>query len=455
MDLTPSLNPSVEQSQKQIVTAQMLQSLQVLRMPMPELAQYLGERICENPMLDIEALSQSELLPEPSPPPAQDPRDEDVDETVRSDYRDIWHGNGLDAARLGCGESTFADMLLEQVNTGRLDGASSALCRYIVGCLNQRGYLDIPLEEIARETGCALPDAERALRHIQEELHPAGVGARSLGECLLLQLGRSRTLNAHTIRLVSEGLPLLAANDLGAIQKLLRCTRNTAEHCAQVVRGLNPIPSQGYFTGERNGFVVPDAIVQNDGGALSLRLNDRYLPRVRLSRAYCDWTAADEEEKRYLAQKLKEAGALQRAVEERGKTLRAVMRCIVGRQSAFFRTGAPLAPMNLAEIAGSLGLNISTVSRAIQGKYIEGPFGTIEIKKLFSGAVKGAAGGAVSSDAAKRKLRRLIRDEDPKMPLSDESLRLALCAAGIDLARRTIAKYREELGLPPARQRRR
>lgn len=457
MDIGGSFEASLNQSQQLAITQTMVQSLRILCMPVTELSQFLREYICENPVLDMEALAEADTPPEPDTSAREKPRAEDEENRFDVDYQDIWRvgATGMqEMPEIAAGEGLFADMLAEQVNTTHLEENFRMLCHYIIGCLNPRGYLDIQLEDIAEETGYSLFEMTQALYYVQS-LYPAGVGARNLKECLLLQLAQGDDFNPNTVGLVTAGLTLVAGNNLAAIQKLLQCDRAEAEHSVRVVRGLNPIPSQGYYTGEAMGTVTPDVVVRCGEEGLTVTMNERYLPRIRILNDYKSMTAGDGEAKRYIDQKIKEAKVLQSAVEEREKTLTAVMRVIVQKQAGYFEKGESLQPMTQAEIGQELEVHTSTVSRAVQGKYLKGPMGTVELKKLFSGAVKTAAGGVVSADMAKRKLQELIQDENPGKPLSDENLRAVLAAMDIDIARRTVAKYREELGIQPASRRKR
>ncbi len=454
--------PLQKQSQHLAITQNVLQSLRILSMPAAELSLYLRESICENPLLDLDAVSEADALPLPhgwEKQRAKDAGDDGDDDAgtetkFRLEYGDIWRGSAQEMPEPATAESTFADMLLEQVNTVHVDEKTRLLCHYIIGCLNQRGWLDIPIEDLSAGTGQSIFDMTQALYYVQS-LHPAGVGARNLRECLLLQLAQSQDFNPRTVKLVTEGLPLLAANNTAAVQKLLQCGKDAAGHTMGIIRKLNPIPSQGYHTGEMYSVIIPDVVVSADENGIAVMLNERYLPKLRVNREYLDMADSSMETAKYLGEKAKEARALQNAVEEREKTLAAVMRAIIQRQEGFFTHGMALLPMTQAEIAQELRVHISTVSRAVQGKYLNGPMGTVEIKKLFSGAVKAVEGEAVSANMVKRRLAELIRGEDSRRPLSDENLRAVLAAMNIKIARRTVAKYREELGIMAASLRKR
>jgi RNA polymerase sigma-54 factor len=445
----------LRQTYKPSVTQEMLRSLNILRMPAPELSQYVSEVIRENPVLDIGALNETENPPVTEAMDAPQSEDgESVWEEI--EYRDTWESRSGDASaainQMYAG-ITFAEMLAEQINTGVGDQGFHSLCMYIVGCLNKRGYLDSSVEEIAHETGVSEFDVNQALYYIQS-LQPTGVGARNLCECLLLQLAESREFNEYTVRLITAGLPLLAERNTAAIQKLLRCDTETAARCMRIVSNLNPIPAQGFDTGEQSAAIIPDVIIQSEDGEISVAMNERYLPKIRINNIYSSLPSLDKETRKYLSQKTKEARMLISAVEEREKTLTLIVRVILDKQRDFFKNAGALEPMTQAEIGELVGLHASTVSRAIRGKYIQLPFGTIEMKQFFSSAVPHTAGGKVSSAAVMQHLRHLIQKEDPKHPLSDESICDVLSTMGINVARRTVAKYRAGIGIQSAAKRR-
>lgn len=438
-------------SVKPAVTQEMVQSLNVLRMPVLELARYIGDAILENPVLDVEALTETGEPPEyPEPPGERDDAWDDADFGEAS-YLDIWRVRPTREDSVwdaGTEQADFSEMLAEQVRTGGGNDSFNALCLYLIGCLNQSGYLDVPVEELAHETNCSVFDVTQALYFVQS-LYPPGVGARNLSECLLLQLAESHEFCEHTVRLATAGLSLLAERDTTGVAKLLRCDETAAARCMKVVAGLNPIPSQGYYTGERAAAIIPDVIVRGEAGELSVAMNERYVPRIRFQTP-CDPSQTDRETQRYLFRKTKEARLLQSSVEERTKTLTLIVQAILRKQHSYFRHGGALEPMTQSEIGEMVGLHASTVSRAVRGKYIEFPSGVVALKSLFCGSVPHTVSGAVSSDAVTRQLRRIIEREDSRRPLSDESLCAALRAAGVGVARRTVAKYRAELGIPAA-----
>ena len=352
-------------------------------------------------------------------------------------------------------EQTFADMLKEQIGWMYLSPETSALCEYLIDCLNDRGYLVCGLEDIAKETGVTGEEAAKAL-HIVQTLHPAGVGARSLKECLILQLQESGRLNEHTAKLVGEGLPVLSKNDMRTVASLLDCDMPAAVRAADIIRSLNPIPSRGYKSGTGTVFIVPDASVFYEHGGYVITMNDYCVPGLSLNREYCALLHHDgsKESTEYYKAQLPLAKALIRSIDNRKSTIQRLLECIVALQPSFFRYGTGLKPMTLSDVADKLRLNVSTVSRAVRNKYILCAKGTVSLRALFSQGVDDAAGESVSVSAIKEQLEQIIKSEDHQEPLTDDALCSTMNARGVSISRRTIAKYRDELGIMPASRRR-
>ncbi|MDL2218725.1 RNA polymerase factor sigma-54 [Ruminococcaceae bacterium OttesenSCG-928-O06] len=469
MDHSQKLHLTQNLQQKLILTTAMYQSLEILRMPVQQLADYIEEQLHENPMLELDgdaAADGAELFaPVPLPEDAAD----EVDDAVWEEYEaDVSQWSRGDYASPGMAEydpgrlyaqnrgEDFKAMLLEQLDALPLEPPFHSLCRYIIECLNQRGYFSFEAGDIAQELGLPLYDVMQALYAVQS-LQPTGVAARTLQECLILQLAESPNFNHYTVRIVKEGLPLLADNDIDGIAQLLGCSAAVARQSADAVRALNPIPSRGYYTGEQSQYIVPDAAVVKDGEGLLVVLNSRALPGLELNREYCKLMEGqvDADTGRYLKTRYSDAVALLKAVEDRNTTLHKVIQCIAELQQAFFEDGTSLAPMTLSDVAGPLGIHPSTVSRAVQEKYITCAAGTVGLKSLFTTGVKSASGQAVSNVLIRQKIEKYIEAEDKARPLSDEDLRGVLQTLGIDISRRTVAKYREELGIENSARRRR
>lgn len=464
-----------QQAQKQVLSQGLRRSLEVLQLPTTELEAYLQEAALSNPLLELE-LPQDARLPDPEQEPARDraQREADTWEASDSESAAVWD--------LPAGEETFgwesapsedftarladprgqgerlADALNEQLfHMPRLTDGLRRLCEYLIQCLNENGFLDFDLADLAREQGVSLFDMEQAL-YILQDLQPAGVGARSLTECLVLQLARTDHFNPHTLRLVQpDGLQLLAKGDIPAIAKLLGCSQAAARQAAGAVRALNPRPAQGYGTGGALACQIPEAVFRREDGRVRIELDRRLLRKLSLNQQNCALlqSAGSEQDRQYLREKKADAQQLIRAVQERENTMVRLLEALAARQQGYFLRHEPLQPLTLTQLAGQLGLSLSTVSRAVQGKCIQFEGRAIPLRRFFTAAITAPDGAAVSSENVRRHIARFVQAEDPDKPLSDEALRAALAAVQLPVSRRTVAKYREELGIPASSARRR
>lgn len=462
------------QEQKQILSQTQRQSLEILQMPVLELEEYLQEKAMENPLLELELPAEQHL------PDLEDDRQDaarretDTWEAAGSETAAVWDlpaGEGLGswgrggdeeqdpmaslADPAGQGESLTQALQEQLLHMPRLTDGMRRLCNYLAECLNENGFLEFALEDLAAEQGVSLFEMEQAL-YLLQSLQPAGVAARTLPECLVLQLSRTRDFNEYTVRLVQSGLELLAKNDLTGIARLLGCTQAQARQAAQVVRGLNPRPAQGYGAGSPLLCQIPEAVFRKEDGRIKIELERRLAGRLRLDQQTCALLkdCAEPQAKAYYREKNTQAQQLMRALNERENTMVRLLEELANRQKEFFLRGGALQPMTQTQMAQDLGLSLSTVSRAVQGKTLQFEGKSLPLKYFFTSGVQ-VEGGQVSSESIKQQLRRFVQAEDPAKPLSDEALRAALEAVNLPVARRTVAKYREELGIPSSSARRR
>ncbi|WP_294456828.1 RNA polymerase factor sigma-54 [uncultured Allofournierella sp.] len=462
-----------QQEQRQVLSQGLRHSLEILQMPVLELQEFLQEKALENPLLELE-LPQEMHLPDPAESTAEERGGEaDRWEATGSESAAVWDlpaGEGLgEWNRGGDGEwdrmaaladpadrgESLAEALHEQLL--RMPGLTDELRRladYLAECLNENGFLEFSLEDLAADRGVSVFEMEQAL-YVLQSLQPAGVAARTLPECLVLQLAQTKDFNEYTVRLVRQGLELLAKNNMTAIARLLECTPAQAQAAARAVRALNPRPAQGYGAGPL-AYQIPEAVFRRENGQVVIELERRLAPRLQLNEQNCTLLqqSGTPEAKTYLKERRAEAQQLMRAVAERESTLVRLLRQLARDQQDFFLQGGPLKPMTLTQMAQSLGLSLSTVSRAVQGKILQFEGRSLPLKRFFSAGVP-VEGGQVSSESIKRQLQRFVQAEDPAKPLSDEALRAALEAVNLPVARRTVAKYREELGIPSSSARRR
>lgn len=435
--------------QQQVLSTAMRQSLEILRMPAAELHAFLLEEAQENLFLQVEE------------PEFADAADLFAPETLP--YGD-WPEYGAlqspgagkensDPAECMCGTESFTDYLLEQLMQDKsIPREYLAACCYLVQNLNRRGWLEDSLDSLSGCIGVPVRQMEQAL-YIVQSLSPAGVGARGLEECLILQLAQTKDFSAETLALIRRGLELVAKNDFRAAALELNVSAERAKKCCEAIRRLNPIPSRGFSTGETVQYVSPEAEVTREGDRLAVRYLESAQPKVSLEPAYVQLLeeTRDPALERYLAAHRRRAQALIEDVEQRKRTLLRVLQCVLESQYGYFLHGPEnLQPLTAQAVAQKLGVNASTVSRAIQGKSIVCAQGTVPVKSLFSAKLDRQE---ASSASARERLRLLIRAEDKTAPLSDEQLKQALGALGIRLSRRTVAKYRKIMDIPAATMR--
>ena len=287
-----------------------------------------------------------------------------------------------------------------------------------------------------------------------QELDPLGTGARSLAECLLLQLAQSRHFNPLSVRMVSQGLELLAEKDYSRLAALLRADPGAVRRTAQIVRSLNPLPSRGFPSGDDTVYIVPEATVTCEGDSVLIQLNSAGLPSLSIQPYYRSLLEGGEhpEAQEYLRDYLREARDMIAAQENRARTIEKLIIRIVQLQMDHFLSGAPLRAMTMSQLAEGMELSVSTVSRLVKDKYLLFAGAPIPLRSFFTAPVRGED-HALSAEEIRQELRRFIRLEDPAHPLSDEALAASLSGVGIPISRRTVAKYRQEEGIPPAARR--
>lgn len=442
------MQQNIGQEQRQILSQVLRQSLQYLQMPAMELTAYLQEQALSNPLLEVEA-------PEPAP---EEPAAMSIVEDEGEPNGAGWRGEGLpDALAYSARPESFSEYLTEQVNCmPQVDEATRSLCCFLIECLDSTGYLSCDLQELARELELPLYDVEQAL-YLLQMLEPAGVGARDVTECLLLQLAQGRDFTVVNIRMIREGLPLLAKRDYAGLSRLLNVPLEEVYASETVVKSLNPIPSRGFFSGDTcHSYIIPEATVTCRNGQFVVEMNTRSLPQVRLSEEYTAMVgnAAYAEAQDYLRERMAAAKAMIAQLDSRQSTLYRLLCAVIQRQPGYFAEGEELRPMTMQQVAEELALSTSTVSRAVRDKYIQCGGRLISLRSLFTASLQGSDGAAVSADTARQQLRLFIRREDSAAPLSDEALAAALAGVGITISRRTVAKYRAEMNIPAASARR-
>ena len=442
------LSLKTELRQELKLTPQLLQSMEVLQMTSQELLEYLGRAVEENPLLEQEDR------------PALDAYEE-----LR--HKANWIDGGVYGTTFAHADSSMPEkgavdreteslsaFLIDQLERKKLSKPLLALSKYIAELLDEDGYLT--QDDLDGLLELKLPQSliDEALETVQQ-LEPPGVGARSLSECLLLQLVRPETVSPEVMDIVSRFLPELGRKHYGPICRELGLSLETVQAAEKAIAALEPHPGRAFQPAEPTVYVRPDVFVVEIDGTLQIVLNEYYLPRVFVSDYYARLLKeSDEKETRsYLRQKMQQAKWLLDSLDRRGGTLRLCANAILETQLAFFNGQTDtLAPMNLSSLATALDLHPSTISRAIHGKYLQCRQGTYPLRYFFSRAI-GAQG--LSRQAVKHQLLLLVKNEDPKHPLSDQQLCELLAGGGAPIARRTVAKYRMELGIRSSTARKR
>ncbi len=476
MEMKPSLNLSLRPAL--IMTPRLQQALKLLQVPTIELQLILKQEIMQNPLLEeVDEVTDSEdLAKEDSPEEAANEEAEDPAEEDPIDWAEYLQDGSFDRAYIPQSEvsaeflekvpvtrTTLAESLLEQLHFLKLPERELALGEFLVGSLDDRGWLATPLVDVAEATGQPLDLCEKVLRVIQA-LEPVGVGARDLRECLLIQLEARNTQGTLAWKLVHDQFDSLVNRRFPEIARQLKCSAEDVQAAADVVATLNPKP--GFqVSSEDPKYVVPDLIVERVDDQYVVLLNDRHLPRLRISAAYesvlrdkkrAECTDGEAKTREYIQSKLNSARWLIQTIEQRRRTMIKVMNCIIREQREFFDKGiAFLRPLTLQQVARQIDMHESTVSRVCSGKYVQTPRGVFELKFYFSSGLETDDGEDVSARAAKDIIKTLIEEENRKEPLSDQRIAELLHEKGLRIARRTVAKYREQLNILPARFRRR
>jgi RNA polymerase sigma-54 factor len=459
------------------LTPQLQQSIRLLQLSTLELNQELEQMLQDNPLLERE--EDDETPPEPpthtaeaetqsTEAPAAEPSNESEPATSLddADWNDYSTASGDDEdndyAQGAVSGATLREHLLNQLIVSPLTLRDRTLVAALIDDLDEAGFLTQPLEDITAGLADELEElepeeVETALKHLQN-MDPTGVGARNLAECLTLQL---RALPADTparddaIRLTTQYLDLLAARDVGKLKKMLGIDDPTLRAVRTLILSLNPRPGAAFGVDETH-YVIPDVYVRKIKGMWIASLNADAMPKLRVNRVYADILARHRESGgNQLATQLQEARWLIKNVQQRFDTILRVSQAIVDRQKHFFEHGeVAMRPLVLREIADAVELHESTISRVTTQKYMMTPRGLYELKYFFGSHVATDNGGACSSTAIRALIKQLVAAENIGKPLSDGQLAEVLGQQGIVVARRTVAKYRESLQIPPANMRR-
>jgi RNA polymerase sigma-54 factor len=483
------------QSQSLVLAPQLRQSLKILQVAALDLRSVIQEELENNPTLEdlsndtdsLDALAETTEHPGDSDDGSdssslpEDGADPDVPETLDfskefellsklgDDWRDNLYDSGSsqpytseDAERRQhffdslVAETSLQEHLIRQANLLDLSPEVQAALHHLIGGLDERGFLTQTPSEAALQAGLPLEAAQEAAK-ILKTFEPAGIGAADLAECLLLQLQAAHKGDTLAARIVRDHFELLTRRRIPEIARRTGVHVDDIQEAIEDIGRLDPAPGRR-FADDANHVVVPDVAVEKDGDEWKIHLNNDYIPRLRISNTYKDMIARGsltKQERDYLRERMRSGKFIINSIEQRQQTIERITREILKVQRDFFEEGVhKLRPLTMTQIADAVGVHETTVSRAIANKYIRTPHGVFEMKFFFTPGYENATGEAVSNKSVKEMIHELVDLEDKSRPLSDQELVAKLKEKGINIARRTVAKYREELGLLPSNLRR-
>ncbi len=472
--------------QEQILAPQQIQALEILLATIPELEQKISEELAENPTLELLENGSERLVGNLVENDATTAAEADAaaqaaekDEAVATliELGELWRDyapsqyasgprpSGEDEERRQfllnslVEEPGLQDMLLSQLR--QVDALSEhmvSVCEEVIGSIDDTGYLRTHPSDIAIASSADIADVRRAIGVVQG-FDPAGIGARDLRECLLLQLDRNGRKNTLVYRIVDEYLDEVGRNQIPRVAKALRTSSTQIYEALDQIRKLNPHPGSLVTPARADNFVYPEVFIEQDeSGEWRVRLNRDYTPRLRISPYYLKILqdpSSSKEVKSYVREKVANSKLLLRAIDQRHSTIEEIALSLLKFQRDFFDSGIEhMRPLVMSQVADDISVHETTVSRAIANKYVQTPHGLFPFKHFFSTGYQASDGQMVSSHGIKQKLQTLINSEDQRHPLSDQKLAQLLKEQGFKVARRTVAKYREEMGILPSHMRR-
>lgn len=483
MSIRTGLYQGTQLRQEMKINPRLYQAMDLLYMPLLDLQQHIKQEMLNNPFLELE---EPVVSPEEEKTKEQEKEEQEKEEEI--DWEEIL----LDGFEAGGRRAEYeereyyepvpvdtrdlSDHLRDQLMLLRLSDRELLLGEEIIGNIDDNGYLSCTAEDVATSLNewlkgegsnwagdeviepYSVEEVEKMLKIIQG-FDPPGVGARDLRECLLLQFQEAELEDTLAYRIVRDYFDQLINHRWSEISKELAITPRDVQAAADEVAKLDPKPGLKY-TSSPDNYITPDLVVEKIGGEYLVFLNDTSLPRLKLSRAYRE-IARDKnkfqgENKEFISNKLNSANWMIQAIEQRRQTMLKVMNFIVDRQREFFERGVQyLRPLTLREVAEVINMHESTVSRVTNEKYVQSPRGVLPLKFFFSSGLSTTTGEDVSARGIKARIQKLVADEDPKQPLTDQAIVNILKDEGIQIARRTVAKYRDQLGILSARMRKR
>jgi RNA polymerase sigma-54 factor len=451
------------------MTQRLQQALKLLQVPTLELQMILKQELLQNPLLEevdevVENVESSTPDEETGTQEEAEPVDNEDQMEWTDYYPDSYEGarerpdtSAEFPERVPVTQPSLHDLLESQLRLSTDDPELTEIAGFLIGSIDDRGFLSISVEEVAEITGKPVERVQEALKIVQS-FDPPGIGARDLRECLLIQLERKEMADSLATRIVRDHFDSLKERKFAEIAKKAHVPISQVQAAGDIIARLNPKPGLA-ATYEEPKYVVPDLVVDKVEDKYVVYLNDKHVPRLRISPSYREMLrggSKKDKTREYIIGKLNSAKWLIQTIEQRRKTMIKVMKCIVEAQEEFFDKGiAFLKPLTLQQVANQIGMHESTVSRVTNNKYVQTPRGVFELKFFFSSKLQTEAGDEMSAKSAKDIIAQLVDEEDRSDPLSDQKIADMLKDRGLRIARRTVAKYREQMKLLPARYRKR
>lgn len=476
---------TIEQQQKLVMTPELIQAIQILQFNTQELETYVEEQLLVNPVLeqaqpenqgqtgsdDSEAPQHEERADRMERQETTKPTDDDFDwkEYVKDrQYDDVSYGQWSDKSGedkennyeqyVSSSDVTLPEHLMFQLQFAAPKKDCRKIGKYIIESLDENGYMTSSVEEIAAATGASEEKVSKVIRVIQT-FDPMGVCAKDLAECLIIQLRQKKQLTEVYEKVLNEHLEDLAGNRLSAISKDMGISVREVQDMCDVIRTLEPKPGRGFAAQTDNRYIIPDVLVERIDDEYVVMINESSSPKLMVSSYYQDLLKEAEKDdglNKYLSERVNSALWLIKSIEQRKQTIYNVVSAVAKHQKEFLDKGSKyLKTLTLKDIAEEVGIHESTVSRSVSGKYLQCPRGVFEIKYFFSAGVSGNEGEGISSKSIKEFIKEIVEAEDPKAPYSDQTMVEMLKEKGINISRRTVAKYRDELNILSSSKRRR
>lgn len=472
-----SLQQVQKQSQVQVMAPQLRQSLKILQVPMMELRDTIVEELQMNPTLE-ELPTTSESI-EASIDVQQDTQNKELEFSeydinkiaeLNEDWREYYalessqrvHSSELEKRRQYLFDSlvsqtSLQEHLMRQAELAECSASELKVMQYVIGSLDDHGFLTVSEDEVVKSTGQALKVVKSVMQMLKT-FDPLGIGSSNLQECLLTQLKQAGHKNSLAEKIISKHYQLLLRRRISDIARLTETSTSEVEEALGIIAKLDPAPGRK-FSDDINHEIVPDVIVERDGEKWQVILNNDYIPNLGISAVYKQMIMdgnLGSKEKEYLQDKIRSGRFLIQAIEQRQQTLEKIVHALLDKQKDFFENGpSALKPLVMKVIADIVGVHETTISRAVANKYIRTPHGLFELRYFFTSGYTSNEGIEVANTSIKDRISKILESENPMKPLSDQDIAKILGEENMKIARRTVAKYREELGILPTHLRRR